>query len=215
MMIFASTRYGSWQAGLNDVDMFGFVNSSGYLLVALMCLVYAMLLSETCRGGARHPHASRRAYRTLWYGLSAGLLLFCLNKQFDLQSLLIPAMRRMAMEQVWYPGFHRYRAALLGLICCAGFAFVGMMLWALRGRFREDRFCLVGVLMMLMFVAMRFATFQDLDKSLGINLKDGVLAHGVEFLALMLMGLGAAMNLGQLVHEDEGYRAAMPEGAAG
>ncbi|MHC4995239.1 MAG: hypothetical protein ACYTGQ_09330 [Planctomycetota bacterium] len=202
MFILANTRYGNWHAGLNDVDFTGFLNSGFCLVAAMLCLAYAMLLTETKTTNPHNFHATRRTYRTVWYLMSLGLLLFCLNKQFDLQSLIIPAARHLAMEQDWYPGFHLYRALMLGLIACSGLGLVGFLAWAMRGRFRENRLALSGVLVLGLFVSLRFASFQNIDKDLGVDLQNVWFVHGLESAGFALITVGAAVNLRRLVQEN-------------
>src|ERR1035441_4896711 len=114
-----------WRPQLDNPDFLGWSVVAAYLLAAAFCARAAL--------ARRKMGTEERRASAIWWLLALALLLLGINKQLNLQTLLIVLGRRAALAGGWY----RQRR-LAQLIFSVGFAVAGLAaLWFLLARFRR------------------------------------------------------------------------------
>jgi hypothetical protein len=136
-----------WQISIGDPNGLGWAICAGYALAAVLAVI--ILLT------APFAPVHHRRERVLW-GLIAGLMAaIALNKQLDLQTLLVTAGRCLAKEQGWYEDRRLVqRDFILALIAGAALA-AGIMLWLLHGIVRQNLIALLGLTALALFIITR------------------------------------------------------------
>jgi FtsH-binding integral membrane protein len=145
---------GGWTPGIGDPTFMGWLTVAAYAIGAGLCALCALRAAKR--------QASLRD-RILWWVLAAILVAFGINKQLDLQSLVLELARDLAKEQGWYEDRRTVQLAFITFIALAGAAFVAVVLRVLRGAWREHALPLVGVTLLVVFVVVRAASFHKLD----------------------------------------------------
>jgi hypothetical protein len=128
----------------------------------------------------------------MWQALAATLCFLGVNKQLNLQTLLIALGRHWAAAGGWL-GWRRGVQLAFGLVFGAGLCLLLVWLAAThREFFRRNPRPLQGMLILGVFVALRAATINHADQFLGFNLKDEHWAWVLEMAGSLLIGIGAA-----------------------
>jgi hypothetical protein len=145
---------GRWHLDVGDPTWVAWLAVVTYAVAAWLCLRAARAPREN------DPTARRVAL--FWLLLGVLLLALGANKQLDLQTLFINALRDLAHEQGWYRDRRLYQRWFVGALASGsvlGLAALGVGLWPVRQRVR---LALVGLGGLLGFVLMRAALFQGL-----------------------------------------------------
>lgn len=143
---------GRWHLEVGDPTWLAWLAVATYAVAAWLCVRAARASHGTV------PPARRLAL--FWLLLGVLLLALGANKQLDLQSLFIDALRDLAREQGWYAERRLYQRWFVGGLAAAtvlGLAAVGVVLWPVR---RRVRLALLGLAGLLGFLLMRAALFQ-------------------------------------------------------
>ncbi|MCB1339172.1 MAG: hypothetical protein KDK10_17535 [Maritimibacter sp.] len=136
-----------WQPGINDPYVLS------WIMVAIYALAAALALAVAHR--APFPAETRRRERVFWIVVAIVAAVLAVNKQADLQTLLLAAggcvMRAQgwADETIWLKG-----GATLALIALA-LGIGGGGLWSLRRTSRRTALPLAGLALMAGFIAFR------------------------------------------------------------
>lgn len=144
-----------WSPGLGDPTAMGWITVAVYLAAAAVALVVAMQ--------APFPAASRRREHLFWALLAAVLLALAVNKQLDLQSYLTALGRCLAQHQGWYDSRRLVQqTVILGLLVVM--VLLAVALWRMmRGTLARNGAALVGLVLVLGFVAIRAVGFHHID----------------------------------------------------
>jgi hypothetical protein len=143
---------GRWHLDVGDPTWVAWLTVATYAVAAWLCLRAARALRGTA------PTARRVAL--FWLLLGVLLVALGANKQLDLQTPFINALRDLAHEQGWYRErrlYQRWFVGALGAVSVLGLVALGVGLWPVRQRVR---LALVGFCGLLGFVLMRAALFQ-------------------------------------------------------
>lgn len=170
----ATDRYGRWEAGIGDPSVMGWVTVAAYAAAALLALRCARRTGE--------PLEFR-----FWVVLTAALVLLGLNKQLDIQSLFTQTARDMAFAQGWYERRRIYQAAFIGFLVAAGVAIAALLLWTARRLPLSTQVAALGLVMLVIFVVIRGASFHHVDEMLGSRVEGmrvNVLLELVPLLAI-------------------------------
>ena len=117
------------------------------------------------------PHEShdQRSMKQLWLLFAITMVLLGINKQLDLQTLLIQKVRNQAYTHGWYSDRRRYQVGFIAVILALGVgATVGLALW-LRRVLRRVVLAIAGMGMLVLFVAIRAASFHYVDRALSLG----------------------------------------------
>jgi hypothetical protein len=141
---------GRWSAGIGDPTVLGWVTVLAYGLAAT--------LAAKC--------ARRFQPRGFWWAVAALMAFLAINKQLDLQSWVTEVGRDMAKAHGWYEGRHRVQAFFI--LCMALVGALGGLLavhawWPWIRRIAPT---LVGVVVVIVFVVGRAASFHHVDQFL-------------------------------------------------
>lgn len=177
--------FSSWSPGIGDPSLLGWVTVGLYFIAALMCFRY--LITASFGYGCK---------REQLFWLLTGLLLAALavNKQLDLQSALTAAGRCIAKAQGWYENRREVQRDLIMMLiifCIFGFA---VMLWWLRGLWRNTGIAALGLAFVASFVLVRAVSFHHFDALLKMHLA-GMRMNGLlEWSGPLLIILATLVN---------------------
>ncbi len=183
-----------WRPQLDNPTLLGWLVVASYGLAALACARAAVLARAGTSLGGRGGQGFGGA--GMWWALAAALFFLGVNKQLNLQTLLIALGRHWAAVGGWL-GWRRGVQLAFGLVFGAGLCL--LLIWlAARHRefFRRNPRPFLGMLILGIFVALRAATINHADQLLGMNLKDGHWAWVLEIAGSLLIGIGAAQACG-------------------
>jgi hypothetical protein len=161
---------------LHDPSVLGWLTTGMYVAAAWLCAMAA---------------ASKRSVFRFWIFLTIALIVLAVNKQLDLQTTLIDALRSLAERDGWY-GQRRLLQATSVVICVA-IAITGVwMVKRISGeRWREHRAALAGVALLAIFLLLRVADIQRLGDMTGLPLSADGVRTAIEWLGLAAIALGA------------------------
>jgi hypothetical protein len=144
-----------WRPEIGDPTFMGWFTVGAYLVAALLAW----------RAAKVEPNGRR-----LWLGVAVLMALLCINKQFDLQSLLTDIGREIARYGGWY-GERRKVQKLFVLGVIAGSGLFGCWFaWRFRVFLLGHKLLSFGLLFLLTFIVVRAISFHHVD----VFLKDGI-----------------------------------------
>ena len=159
----ASNPSSRWELSIGDSSIIGWTITIAYLAASWLCLRAAMRASAMRDRGSGDVGPGEGILR-LW--LFAAVMLFALgiNKELDLQKLLLEVARIYAQEGGWYrerrPLQYTALAAVV-IACIAGSAWV---VWTLRRHLGTVVPVTFGLLVLGTYVAVRMSSHHDLDQ---------------------------------------------------
>ena len=129
----------------------------------------------------------------LWFGLAAVLLVLGINKQLDLQTLLISLGRGIAIECGWYDSRRQIQIDFVLLAALFSSIFFLGLMWRFKGCWRQYWLILSGLLFIALFVLIRAASFNHVDYLLSKWRIIGPfkMKYVAELGGIMLVGAGA------------------------
>jgi hypothetical protein len=111
----------------------------------------------------------QRSMKHLWLLITVTMVLLGLNKQLDLQTLLIQTVRERAYEHGWYNDRRRYQVDFILIISAAAVLFgIGLSL-RLRRVLRRVIVAVAGLGMLVVFVLIRASSFHYVDRALSLG----------------------------------------------
>ena len=191
MTIFEILPYENWYQRMGDPTVAGWAITIAYFIVALLCW-RAGLKEKTITVNIQKPER-----HAVWFGLSILLLVLWINKQLDLQSLLISLGREIAQANGLYES--RREIQLIFIILFALFCFSSLVAlsWWLRDYWRRYWIAILGVAFLVSFVVIRAASFQHVDYLISKWSIIGPfrMKYIVELGGILIVGLGAVQSL--------------------
>lgn len=153
-----------WHPELDNPDFPGWTVVAAYLTAATFCARAAP--------ARRGMGPEERRASAVWWMLAAGLLFLGINKQLNLQTLVIVLGRRAALAGGWYGARRLAQAVFSGTLALAGLA----LLWFLRARFRrffrDNPWAFTGLVLLLIFLLIRVASINHVFEWAGIPQDD-------------------------------------------
>ena len=145
--VFSKCVSAGWQLSVGDSNFLGWALFATYAIAAVL----AGIVLYTSAFGPTHY----RREQLLWGVITGLMAAIALNKQLDLQTLILTAGRCLAREQGWYADRRLIQRdfilALTGLAVLAG----GGIIWLLRGIVRHNLAALLGLASLAAFVVIR------------------------------------------------------------
>jgi hypothetical protein len=187
--IYVSCAAEAWAPGFGDRDLYGYVMTVVHLVAAGLAVTVAV----------KGPFQSRspRAERWLWGIGATVLVVLAINKQLDLQSMLVTAARCVARGQGWYEARREYQTEIiLGLVIAAAIIVPTLILLLRKAVFGNLAFVL-SMSALVAFVLLRAISFHHLDIVFGTNVLSFRLHRLIEVTALGAVILVAAVRLGR------------------
>jgi hypothetical protein len=153
-----------WQPQWDNPDFRGWSVVAAYVVAAAFCARAAL--------ARRKMGPEERPASAAWGLLALGLLFLGINKQLNLQTLLIVLGRHAAAAGGW-----QEERRLAQLVFGAVFTVAGLLLFGLlRVRFRwflaRNRWVITGVAVLLLFVLIRAASINHVFEWAGLQQKD-------------------------------------------
>ena len=136
-----------WHLAIGDPTIAGWAVCAAYALAAVTAIAVVRR--------ARFDQNHRRQSQAFWGVIAVLMTALALNKQLDLQSLLIALGRCLAQDQGWYENRRLVQRdfiiALASLAALTG----GALFWMLRGGLRENLLPLLGLAALASFIVVR------------------------------------------------------------
>jgi hypothetical protein len=186
--MFCEVGFG-WRPQLDNPTFLGWSVVAFYGLAALACARAAILACANRDRSAQPGH--ERGCAGIWWALASVLCVLGVNKQLNLQTLLIAVGRRWAEAGGW-TSQRRQVQLVFSLVFGLGLSL--LLVWlgtAHRDFFKRHRRTFWGVLVLGFFVTLRAATINHADGFLGLNLNDKEWAWLLEICGSALIGIGA------------------------
>lgn len=151
----------TWHPQLDNPNFLGWTVVAAYGLAGIACAWVAL------RAGRIDPEGSR-----IWWFMSAVLLFLGINKQLNLQTLMIIMGRRAAYAGGWYQRRRLVQAIFSVIFALLGISFLAY--FSARGKrfIEKHRPAFAGVIVLLFFVVLRASTINHAHKLIGVELRD-------------------------------------------
>jgi hypothetical protein len=177
----------AWAPAFGDHDLYGYVMTVVHLVAAGLAVKVAIqgpFLSD-----------ARRAERWLWAIGATGLVALAINKQLDLQSMILAAARCVARGQGWYENRRAYQTEVILGMTIAAAVIVPVVLLLLRKAFVGNLAFVLSMSALVAFVLLRAISFHHLDVVFGTDVLSFRLHRLIEVTALTVVILVAVVRL--------------------
>jgi hypothetical protein len=173
-----------WQFRLDNPTFLGWTVVAAYFCAAVCCGRAALKSRDvlTCSAAP------------IWWLLAAGLTFLGINKQLNLQTLMIVVGRNVSFAGDWYGARRRIQLIFSAIFCASCLGALAWCWWRRQQFFRENRLVLAGMIVLALFVVLRAATINHMDRFLNLKLKDARWAWVLEIGGSALMGMGAVQS---------------------
>jgi hypothetical protein len=180
-----------WKPRMGDPSLSGWVITIAYFCSFVLCITNGLLF----RSSERRATSSQRA--RLWYIFSGIMLVFGVNKQLDLQTLLTQVGSRLSQAQGWYELRRAVQLLFIVVLFVVFVLFIVYTLKKLRDNWRHFTVTPFGILTVLVWVMVRAALMQHVDSIIFHTYVHGHrrVNHLIEFGGIVLTGLGALIAL--------------------
>jgi len=168
-----------------DPTFLGWLTVVCYSIATGLCLHAAYVV----RTGRVIANAKQEAL--FWRIMTMLLAALGLNKQLDLQVLVIMIGKRISQTEGWYE--HR-RIVQVAFTVLVGVAASGLLIaaaWLTRRAWRQLGLALIGLALLAGFVILRVAYFERMDDLVGIPLRAGRAKWVLEIGGIVCIGLSA------------------------
>jgi hypothetical protein len=136
-----------WQLSIGDPNIAGWAICAAYAVAAAL----AVIVLRT----APFAPAHHRRERILWALIAALMAALALNKQLDLQTLILTAGRCLSQEQGWYDSRRLVQRDFIFVLIALAVLTGAAMIWLLRGIMRHNLIALLGLAALAGFVLIR------------------------------------------------------------
>jgi hypothetical protein len=170
-----------WRAG--DPTPLGWAATLAYLFAAIACAVVA--------GRLRHARSDLAVERRLWFALAALLLFFGINKQADLQTVLVHYGRQGAQALGILDYRRHVHAAFFVFALCVTLALGWRLRHSLRAFARSHGAAALGVGAIALYIFIRFAAIAHVEPDALVSPEDPVRFGFLEILGNGLVGYAA------------------------
>jgi hypothetical protein len=178
----------NWKPGIGDPTFIGWFAVFGYFSTAALSAYVASRLDPR----------SRASQRKAWWILSVILVAFGINKQLDLQGLLMEVGRTFAFRHGVYGKRRILQIIFLFLLAVASLMALFLWFWMNRDHWREQGYMLVGSVFMVTFVLVRAASFHHFQDFFALPLGGVKLHRVIELFAIAWLAASAIKRLREL-----------------
>lgn len=175
---------GNWSPGIGDPTIGGWITVVLYAIAAWAC--YGVL-----RGERQQRTVLSVNERMVWRLLTVAMIALGINKQLDLQSAVTEALRISAMEHGWYDHRRQYQEAFVAALPVLGLtalAAITVLVWSAPA---PTLWACAGTAGLVVFVAIRAASFHHVDEMLGWHLAGFTLNWLLEMGSLVVIAWSA------------------------
>jgi len=182
---------GRWHPGIGDPNLTGWVTVLAYGIAMGLCALCAVRESANTRAG--------EATRRVWLGVALLMALLGVNKQLDLQTWFTEVGRDLALAQGWYAARQKVQVLFIGALAAAGGVAIVWLQRALRRLGGEVRWVAAGLVLLIVFVVTRAASFHHVDRLLNLELAPHVrLNAAFELGGIGIVIVAAAVRMNRL-----------------
>lgn len=146
-LAYRAAHYTPWYERIGDGGAVAWIITAAYFLAAILC-VRTML------------HSRAAEERSLWLLAAVALVLLGVNKQLDLQVMLLDLARDMSLRQGWHEARRTVQWASYGLALALVMATGWWLLRRLKHRRRSLQTAYAGLAVVCLYVFLRMAKFQ-------------------------------------------------------
>ena len=139
----------SWQLAIGDPNITDWAICVTYTLAAVLAVVVL------CTAPFAPSHLRRE--RILWALIATLMAALALNKQLDLQTLILAAGRCLSQEQGWYDSRRLVQRDFIFALIALAALMGGGIIWLLHGIIRHNLIALFGLATVAGFVSLRGA----------------------------------------------------------
>ena len=180
---------GHWRPGIGDPTFMGWLITAAYFITSVSCGICAW------RTDRISPINRSGYHRVFWWSLFAIMLIMGMNKQLDLQCLLIVVIKQIAQNQNWYSKRH-----ILQVWFAAGITIFSMVLliwlgWKLKRQWRQYGLAIIGIVLLIAFVIITIAPVHCMNQFLGLQPGDRLIKSIFEISGIVLIGISALMGI--------------------
>lgn len=175
---------GGWSPGIGDPTVGGWLTVVLYAWVAWWS--FYVLQRER-----RHRIVLSVNEKPVWRLMMVGMIALGINKQLDIQSALTEIGRILAQEQGWYGNRRQVQEAFIFTVPIVGLtvlAAITVLVWKMP---RATLWACAGAAGLLVFIAIRAASFHRVDEMLGWRLAGLPLNWVLEMGSLLVIGWSA------------------------
>ena len=164
-----------WHFGVGDPNALGWSITVGYLVTAVFCYLR----------GRQHDRFQRAHHAQFWFMIGLFLVSLGINKQLDLQTLVIGTARSLSIDYGFYQYRHGIAIAFVGGLLLWGAISQAWLYSVLHRLHKTERLALIGLGVLFVFIAARAASFQHLD----LFAQSPLLAHRI-YALMEILGIG-------------------------
>ena len=178
----------NWKPGIGDPTFVGWVAVIAYFSTAALSACVASRLDRRIRASQRKA----------WWILTLVLVVLGINKQLDLQGLLMELGRSFAYQHGVYG--KRRVLQMIFLFLLAVVSLTALFLWFRMNRqnWREQGYMLVGSVFLVTFVLVRAASFHHFQEIFAVPLGGVKLHRVIELFAIAWLAASAIKRLRDL-----------------
>jgi uncharacterized membrane protein YhaH (DUF805 family) len=185
--LYAACATEAWAPGFGDRDFYGYAMTVVHLVAAGLAVTVAI------RGPFNS--AARRSERWLWAIGATVLVALAINKQLDMQSMIVNAARCVARSEGWYDTRRMFQEEVIFGLVIAAAILVPALIFALRRAISGNLAFVVSLSALVVFVLLRAISFHHLDIVLGHELLSFRLHRVIEVLSLGAVIMTTAARL--------------------
>lgn len=167
----------------------------GWVTVAAYFVAAGLSFSVYWKSAALFPTATIKKQQIFWLAMSVTLFFLGINKQLDLQSYLTAIGKYFAMRGGWYQ--HR-RVVQWLFIACVVFSSLCLLIflvWYLRETLLTNAIAIVGICLLIAFIAIRAASFHHIDLFIHSTIFKVKMNWIMELSGIMMIALSALLIL--------------------
>jgi hypothetical protein len=181
----------NWKPGIGDPSLIGWLAVLGYFITAGLC---AWVAGRLGRSGLGRGGPQQKA----WVILALVLVVLGINKQLDLQGLLMEWGRAFAYQQGIYEKRGALQMVFLAFLAIVSLTTLFLWYWMNRRHWREQGWMLVGSVFLVSFVLVRAASFHHFQDFLAFPLGGVRLHRVIELLAIVWLAVSALKRIREL-----------------
>jgi hypothetical protein len=170
----------TWRPEIGDPTLIGWITFFGYMITVGICVRAGR---KACQHSVTGPIQLNPAW--MWWGCSAVLFGLGINKQLDLQTLLIEVGRQVAQANGWYGHRRMLQSVFTLLLVALTVTMLLGMIWKQRRFFKRNPLLLPGITLVGGYVLLRVVTIDHLDESAGLKLDDQAWLAALELIGLL------------------------------
>ena len=171
----------TWKFSFDNPTILGWTVVAVYLVAAVCC----------GRAALKSREHSTRSLTFIWWAFAVVLVMLGINKQLNLQTLMIVIGQNISNSGDWYGA--RRQAQLIFALFFAAFSIAALIwLWRQYGPFfRENQLIIAGAIILVLFVVLRAASINHTFALPIFGFKDDQWAWILEITGSALIATGA------------------------